>query len=170
MAAFEQALVAEAVRKGDLGWIDVAGASHSQAVWLAWHDDAIHLVTGGDEQRDPGLVDGATATVIVRSKDKWVRLVAAEVSVRRVDPGTAGWDSAAQALSAKRLNSVDGDATVDRWSRSSSIWRLVLTGSVFETPDAMGSDSHRATPPPTTATTKSPLPLVIGPRGRRRRL
>ncbi len=169
MTAWEQALVAEAARKGSIGWVDVGDpARAARALWLIWHDDAIVVVTGGGEQPDPGLTPDTEATLVLRSKETQSRVVAVEVRVTELTNDSAAWSSAAEALHAKRLNSVDGETTIDRWRESSRIWRLSPTGSVVEAPGSMDPGSHRAVPVVTSATTEGPTPLMIGRRPRRR--
>jgi hypothetical protein len=171
VTAWEQALVAEAARKGSIGWVDVRDPGRApRALWLVWHDDAVVVVTGGGEQPDPGLSHDAEATLILRSKETQSRVVAVEVRVTELTPDSEAWTSAAEALHAKRLNSVNGETTVDRWRGSSRIWRLSPTGVVVEAPGSMHGGPHRAVPVVTSATTEGPTPLMIGRRPRRRPL
>ena len=167
MTTLDAALFVEAVRKSEVGWLRVADA-REQPVWWVWHDDALVMVTGGQEQPDPGLVDGGTVVVIARSKDKGARLVSATCRVASLPTGSDDYQAMATALHGKRLNSPDGGAAVDRWRRESVLWRLSPDGDVVEAPGAMSADSHRREPTPTSATTRGKAPLVIGRRARRR--
>jgi len=171
VTAWEQALVAEAARKGSIGWVDVHHPDRpARALWLIWHDDAIVVVTGGEEQPDPGLAHDTEATLVLRSKETQARVIAVDVRVTELTSDSDAWRSAAQALHVKRLNSIDGEGTIERWRETSRIWRLSPTGTVVEAPGSMDSGSHRAVPATTSATTEGTTPLMIGRRPRRRPL
>ena len=85
-----QALIAEAAKKSDLLWLDT-GAPPARPLWHVWRDEAVWVVTGGLEQPDPGLVDGATVRLILRSRDKWSRLLSVDATVSRIDPSSDAW-------------------------------------------------------------------------------
>lgn len=160
-AALTGALIAEAVRKSDLLWVDVGGGP-ARAMWHVWHDGAALLVTGGIEQPDPGLAPGGTARLVVRSRDKGGRLVTLDTAVERVDPAAADWPDLAAALLAKRLNSPDGDAAVDRWRAECTLWQLTPTGVIHESPGSMSDTSHRAEVPESPATSNTWQPFHLG--------
>ena len=162
------ALTAEAAKKSDLLWVSVSDRP-ARAVWHVWHDGSVLLVTGGLEQPDPGLADGSTVTLLLRSRDKGARLLTIEARVEQADPAAGSWDELAAALHAKRLNSPDGDAAVDRWRSGSTIWRLTPTGTVVEAPGSMSDSSHRAEAVPTSATSSARQPLHLGRATRVRR-
>ena len=52
-----RALVAELGKKTGVSWVRYADRPH--AVWHVWADDALCLVSGGDEQPLPDIEDGA---------------------------------------------------------------------------------------------------------------
>ncbi|MGH8894517.1 MAG: hypothetical protein ACRDWY_14625, partial [Actinomycetes bacterium] len=56
-----------------------------------------------------------------------------------------------------------------RWARESRVLRLEATGRALERPGHLSQRSHAAEPPGSPATTRGPLPFVIGRRARRRR-
>ncbi len=141
----------------------------SQALWNIWHDDAIAVVTGGIEQRDPGLVDGATVEVILRSKENRARQVAVVATVECLAPGSDAWESAATALHPKRLNPPDGEAQPQRWATESSLWLLRPTADVTEQPGTMSDSAHRAEPVTTDATTSVRKPFHAGKATKKRR-
>lgn len=67
----DQALVEEATKKSGLIWVRGAGEPAARALWHVWHEGAACLVGDGPgEQPLPGLVEGGSAEVTVRSKDK----------------------------------------------------------------------------------------------------
>jgi hypothetical protein len=165
---FARALAEEATKKAGLIWLTVAGRP-AQAVWHVWHEGAACVVGGGIEQPLPDLDDAAEVVVTVPSKDKGGRLVSWVAKPRRLDPGTPEWESTAAVLHAQRLNPPDGERQQQRWARESQIWRLEPSGPVVEQPGAMPDRSEAAEPRPTTATTRGPLPFVVGRRPRRHR-
>jgi hypothetical protein len=164
----QSVLVEEATKKSALLWLTI-GAAPARAAWHVWVDGAAYVVSGGGEQPLPGIDTAEQALVTVRSKDKGVRLVSWVAHVQQVEPGTEAWEAAARELQSKRLNAPDGEAAPQRWARESRITRLQPTGEVLERPGAMPTQSGAAPPRPTPATTRGPLPFVIGKGTRRKR-
>lgn len=161
-------LIAELAGKSDLLWVAVSGQP-PRALWNIWHDDAIAIVTGGLEQRDPGLVDGASVDVILRSKENRARQVVVTATVQQLVPGSDAWQSAASALHPKRLNPPDGETQPQRWATDSSLWLLRPSEVISEQPGAMSDASHRAEPVPTDATTVTHKPFHAGRATKKRR-
>ncbi|SEN52522.1 hypothetical protein SAMN05216267_1006120 [Actinacidiphila rubida] len=159
------ALVEEATKKSGLVWVN------GQALWHAWVDGAMVVVGGPGEQPLPGLRDGGAAEVTVRSKDKGGRLVSWPARAGLLEPGGEPWRVAVAELKGKRLNSPDGEAITDRWARECTVFRLVPDGPPGEHPGAMPDGSGAATPPPSAAVTRRPvpagLPRLLARRGRR---
>ncbi|MFI9747544.1 MULTISPECIES: hypothetical protein [unclassified Streptomyces] len=150
------ALVEEATKKSGLVW--VRGTGPARALWHVWHDGAAHVVGDGPgEQPLPGLADGGTAEVTVRSKDKGGRLVAWTAAVRELSPGTDEWEAAVAELKGKRLNAPDGEAMTGRWARECRVLRLDPRSSTTELPDG----SLAAVPLPSEATTRRPVPAAL---------
>ncbi|MFD8974141.1 MULTISPECIES: hypothetical protein [Streptomyces] len=150
------ALVEEATKKSGLVW--VRGTGPARALWHVWHDGAAHVVGDGPgEQPLPGLVDGGTVEVTVRSKDKGGRLVAWTAAVRELSPGTDEWEAAVAELKGKRLNALDGEAMPGRWARECRVLRLDPRSSTTELPDG----SLAAVPLPSEATTRRPVPAAL---------
>ncbi|WP_017239945.1 hypothetical protein [Streptomyces sp. SS] len=150
------ALVEEATKKSGLVW--VRGTGPARALWHVWHDGAAHVVGDGPgEQPLPGLVDGGTAEVTVRSKDKGGRLVAWTAAVRELSPGTEEWDAAVAELKGKRLNAPDGEEMPGRWARECRVLRLDPRTSTTDLPDG----SLAAVPLPTDAVTRRPVPAAL---------
>ncbi|MGW1884110.1 hypothetical protein [Streptomyces sp. NPDC001970] len=150
------ALVEEATKKSGLIW--VRGTGPSRALWHAWLDGAAHVVGDGPgEQPLPGLMDGSTAEVTVRSKDKGGRLVAWTAAVSELAPGSEAWEAAVAELKGKRLNAPDGERMTERWARECRVLRLEPRESSTEHPQG----SLAAAPLPTTATTRHPIPAAL---------
>lgn len=154
-AAEATALVEEATKKSGLVWVN------GQAVWHAWVDGAMCVVGGPGEQPLPGLADGGTAMVTVRSKDKGGRLVSWASRVRLLSPGGEPWEAAAAELKGKRLNSPHGERITDRWAKECDLFRLVPEGLPTEAPGAMPVTSGAAAPAATPATTRHPVPAGL---------
>jgi hypothetical protein len=160
------ALVAELAKKTGVSWLRYDQETH--AVWHVWHDDALCLVSGGDEQPLPDIEDGARVEVVLRSKDNGGRLVTWVGTASVVRPGSAQWQPVTAALVAGRLNLADLATAADGWAASSVVRRIVPTGELVEEPGSLSDDAHRATPLPTPATTRGLLPRVLHRRVKRR--
>lgn len=153
------ALTEELAKKTGVCWLRYDGAEHP--AWHVWHDGALCLVAGGPEQPLPGLADAAQVQVVMRSKENGGRLLAWLADVHVVHPGDDAWDPVTAALVAGRLNLDDLSAAAQRWAEESLVVRLVPTGEVAEAPGALPDTGLRATPRPTPATTRGPLPRVF---------
>ncbi|WP_128379586.1 hypothetical protein [Streptomyces cavernae] len=152
----DQALVEEATKKSGLIWVQADGPA--RALWHVWHEGAACLVGDGPgEQPLPGLVNGGSASVTVRSKDKGGRLVAWTAEVVELAPGSDEWNAAVAELKGKRLNAPDGEAMPERWARECRVLRLEPRGATTAMPDG----SLAAQPLPTPATTRRPAPAAL---------
>jgi hypothetical protein len=153
----DQALVEEATKKSGLVWVNGPGVP-ARALWHVWHEGAACLVGDGPgEQPLPGLTDGGSAEVTVRSKDKGGRLVSWSAEVVELAPDSEAWQATVAELKGKRLNAPDGEAMPERWGRECRVLRLVPTGSVAPLPDG-----DLAQPPlPSPATTRQPIPAGL---------
>ncbi|MFI2201501.1 hypothetical protein ACH47Z_12160 [Streptomyces sp. NPDC020192] len=163
----DQALIEEAAKKSGLIWVRGTGAPAARALWHVWHEGAVCLVGDGPgEQPLPALVDGGSAEVTVRSKDKGGRLVTFPATVTELAPGSEEWEAAVAELKGKRLNAPDGEEMPGRWARECRVVRLVPAGAVEPLP--AGRLAER--PVPTPATTRGPIPAGL-PKllGKRRR-
>ncbi|KOG42756.1 hypothetical protein [Streptomyces resistomycificus] len=153
----DQALVEEATKKSGLIWVAGPGGP-ARALWHVWHEGAACLVGDGPgEQPLPGLADGSTAEVTVRSKDKGGRLVSWTARVVQLAPGSPAWEAAVAELKGKRLNAPDGEAMTGRWARECRVLRLEPTGTTSPLP---ATDLAEA-PLPTSATTREPMPAGL---------
>ncbi|MGW5423851.1 hypothetical protein [Streptomyces sp. NPDC003943] len=156
-ALLGSALVEEATKKSGLIWVR-GEAPAARALWHVWHDGAALVVGDGPgEQPLPGLVDGGSAEVTVRSKDKGGRIVGWTAAVREIAPGTEEWDAAVAELKGKRLNAPDGEAMPERWARECRVVRLDPRASTTDLPDG----SLAAVPLPSDATTRRAVPAAL---------
>jgi hypothetical protein len=161
-------LVAEAMKKAPLVWVEIAGHGAAPA-WCVWNDGAAYVVSGPGEQPVPGLADSTRCDVIVRSADTLARIVRWPAAVSTVEPGTPEWDATVPTLLAKRLNLADAEDAAQRWARECRVSRLAPAGEPDEAGDSLPDRSHRAAPPLTPAATRVTVPYTVGrQRGRRR--
>ena len=160
------ALVAELGKKTGVSWVRYADRPH--AVWHVWADDALCLVSGGDEQPLPDIEDGGRVEVVMRSKDIGGRLLTWVGTASVVRPGSEHWEPVTTALVAGRLNLADLATAADGWARTSVVHRIVPTGELLEEPGRLSDDAHRAVPAPTPAITRGSLPRVLHRREKRR--
>ncbi|KIF76560.1 hypothetical protein QR77_27190 [Streptomyces sp. 150FB] len=155
-----KALVEEATKKSGLVW--VRGPGPERALWHVWHAGAVYLVGDGPgEQPLPGLADGSTAEVTVRSKDKGGRLVAWTAAVTELTPRSDDWESAVAELKGKRLNAPDAERMTERWARECRVLRLAPVEGAPAITD-LPQGSLAAEPLPTDATTRGPVPDSLG--------
>ncbi|WP_129840693.1 hypothetical protein [Streptomyces sp. RFCAC02] len=171
-SALDRALVEEAARKSALVWVRGPADAPARALWHVWHDGAVWIVGGPDEQPldGLGLAAGARATVTCRSKDKGGRLVVWPAEVTEPEPGGDAWSAAVAELAGKRLNGRDSaDATAARWRTSCRVLRLAPAGAPEQRPGAMPDGPQAAPPRPSPALTRTPVPSGLPVRRRRRR-
>ncbi|MEU8519159.1 hypothetical protein [Streptomyces sp. NBC_01216] len=153
----DPALVEEATKKSGLVWVR-GDAPAARALWHVWHDGAALLVGDGPgEQPLPGLADGGTAEVTVRSKDKGGRILSWTAAVRELAAGSPGWEAAVAELKGKRLNAPDGEAVPERWARECRVLRLEPVDSTTRLPEG----SLAAVPRPSDAITRRPVPAAL---------
>ncbi|MER5433009.1 hypothetical protein [Streptomyces sp. NPDC002588] len=153
-----QALVEEATKKSGLIWVRGTGEPAARALWHVWHEGAACVIGDGPgEQPLPGLVEGGSAEVTVRSKDKGGRLVSWTARVVQLAPGSPEWDAAVAELKGKRLNAPDGEAMPGRWARECRVVRLEPTGATLPLPEG----DLAARPVPSPATTREPVPAGL---------
>jgi hypothetical protein len=164
--AMTDALVAELSKKTGVSWL--RHGDRTYAVWHVWHEDALCVVSGGNEQPLPDIGEGERVEVTQRSKDNGGRLVTWVGEVSVVRPEDDLWQPTTAALVADRLNLADLSTAADEWARTSVVRRIRPTGELVESPDSLSDDAHRAAPAETPATTRGPLPRVLHRRVKRR--
>ncbi|WP_415951116.1 hypothetical protein [Streptomyces sp. KLOTTS4A1] len=165
-ALLDAALAEEATKKSGLIWVRGDG-SPARALWHVWTEGAAHVVGDGPgEQPLPGLVDGETAQVTVRSKDKGGRIVGWRAKVVELAPGSEAWEAAVSDLKGKRLNAVDSEQLTQRWAAECRVLRLEWLGNEAALPD--GSLAEVPLPSPYTTRRKIPagLPKLLFKRRR----
>ncbi len=160
------ALIAELSKKTGVCWLTYGGATH--AAWHAWVDDALYVVSGGDEQPLPGMDEVDRVEVTMRSKENGGRLLTWVADASAVLPDDEHWAPATTALVAGRLNLADLSTAADTWAETSTVTRLAPTGEVLEQPGSLPDAAHLAVPKPSPATTKGALPKILHRRVKRR--
>ncbi|MEV0387688.1 hypothetical protein [Nonomuraea sp. NPDC050643] len=113
------AAIQEGAKKSGVLWLTL---DRPRLAWHAWHDGAIYLVTGGEEQRLPGLDALDRVRVTLRSKDNGAKLVDFDAAVSVVDQAASA--DAVAALAKERLNARDSEHLTERWARESTVLRL----------------------------------------------
>jgi hypothetical protein len=169
-----QALIDEAMRKAGLLWLrwtnrpDAAGsaATAERAFWYAWVDGVCYLLTGAEEQPDPGCADGQSVDVVVPSKDDRHLLVTYTATVTRLQPQDPDWAAATAELAKNRLNLPNPSDAPTRWQDPAyALYRLQPTGIVRERPGSYADDAHRQPPVDSPATTQGRRPRILHRRG-----
>lgn len=160
-------LVAEACRRSPLVWVRAAGQP-ARPVWSVWHEGAVAVVVGGEEQPDPVPDDVREVEVVVRSKAAGSRLLTFPARVEVLDPGDPVWAATVEALRAERLNAADPETLPQRWATGSRVLRLVPAGPPTEQPGGYDDASGASPPVPTPAVTVRRSPFHLGGRRRRR--
>ena len=113
-------LIEEGAKKSSVLWISLAG--RDLLAWHVWHDGAVYVVTGGEEQSLPGLAEASRVRVTLRSKDNGARLISFDAEVEVVDQASS--PVVVAALAKDRLNATDSSTLPSRWSSTSTIVRL----------------------------------------------
>lgn len=117
-------VIEEGAKKSGILWLDL---DRPRLAWHAWHDGAIYVVTGGEEQELPGLAGRDTVRVTLRSKDNGARLVEFEAAVSVVDQ--AAEPEVVAVLAKERLNARDSETLPARWAQGSTVVRLRPAGA-----------------------------------------
>ncbi|GIH69303.1 hypothetical protein [Sphaerimonospora thailandensis] len=113
-------LIEEGAKKSSVLWITLP--SGRRLAWHVWHDGAIYVVTGGDEQSLPGLTEMTEVEITLRSKDNGAELVRFPAAAEIVDQSATG--DAVAALAKERLNAHDAAGLLARWAEQSFVVRL----------------------------------------------
>ncbi|MEO3888176.1 hypothetical protein [Nonomuraea sp. B5E05] len=111
--------IQEGAKKSGILWLTL---DRPRLAWHSWHDGAIYVVTGGEEQQLPGLDRLDRVRVTLRSKDNGARLVEFDAAVSVVDQASAA--DAVAVLAKERLNARDSEGLTERWARECTVVRL----------------------------------------------
>jgi hypothetical protein len=124
----DTAVLDEALKKGTIVWIDVPGdggtGGRAVPAWYGTLDGRVYVLTGGGEQRIPGLETADRATLIARSKELQSLVATVEASARVVAPSEPLYAKVVAVLLPRRLNLPDGEGAADRWRKESTLVEL----------------------------------------------
>jgi hypothetical protein len=152
-------------------------------VWLSWGDrrpapawfaavDGSYVVladrAGSAEQPLPGLADASAVQVVVPAKPATNRLASWTATVRRLEPDSEEWTTAAQVLRTERLNASGLDTQLDRWRTEADLLVLEPTGEITEAVGRYDAVSRLETPAGSPATTRGERPITLHRRSKRR--
>lgn len=168
----EQAVteIATVMKKAGLVWLAWDGRRPVPA-WFANVDGQyVVLADSADsaEQPLPGLAAAHTVDVLVPAKPANKRLAAWTATVRRLDPSTEEWATAAQVLRTERLNAADLDTQLDRWRAGADLLVLEPTGEFTDSAHARNEQTRTVSPTGSPAATRGKAPFTLHRRPVRR--
>ena len=162
--------IAGVMKKAGLVWLAWDGRRPVPA-WFATVDGQYVVLADsadGAEQPLPGLATASSVEVVVPAKPATNRLASWTATVRRLEPGSDDWTSAAQVLRTERLNASELDAQLDRWRAEADILVLDPTGEISESAGRYDATPRAEAPVPTRATTRGKAPTTLHRPVRRR--
>jgi hypothetical protein len=122
------AVLEEALKKSTVVWLQVPGdggtGGHAVPVWYGLLDGRVYVLSGGSEQRIPGLAEADRVLLVARSKDQQSKVAEIEARARVVDGKDPLYAKVAPVLIPRRLNLRDGEAAADRWRKESTLVEL----------------------------------------------
>ena len=168
----EQAVaeIAGVMKKAGLVWLSWGGGRPAPA-WFAAVDGSYVVLadrSGSAEQPLPGLVDAGAVQVVAPAKPATTRLAGWTARVRRLEPGSEEWTTAAHVLRTERLNASGLDTQLDRWQTEADLLVLEPTGEITENAGNYDDTSRLESPAATPATTRGARPITLHRRSKRR--
>ena len=153
-------LVAEAIKKAGIAWINVPGGP-ALGLWVMPLDGSLIVVCGPGEQAAPGLAEAPRASVRLRGDNGGLILIV-EAQVERLTPGSETWDEIAPQLAGKRLNATGtAEDLVARWAESDcAVLRLTPVAEPVAAPN-LPAGSEAAPPRDTPARIKVRRPFRL---------
>lgn len=158
------------MKKAGLVWLAWDGGRPAPA-WFAAVDGAYVVLAdraGSAEQPLPGLADASAVEVVVPAKPATNRLASWSATVRRLQPGSDEWTTAAQVLRTERLNAAGLDTQLDRWQTEADLLVLEPTGQLTETEGRYDERPRAEAPVGSPATTRGKRPITLHKRSKRR--
>jgi hypothetical protein len=162
--------IAAVMKKAGLLWLSWNGGRPMPA-WFATVDGSYVVLadrSGSAEQPLPGLADAGAAEVVVPAKPATNRLAGWRASVRRLEPGSEEWTTAAHVLRTERLNASGLATQLDRWQAEADLLVLEPTGEITESAGSYDDRSRLEPPPGSPATTRGARPITFHKRTKRR--
>jgi hypothetical protein len=161
-----RALIAEVCSKAGLVWVRPSVEDRFHPAWHVWHEDALHVVSGIGEQLLPTL--NGPVDVLAPSKETGARILTFSAWGTPLEPQSAAWEAAADALRRVRLNATEPDEQRGRWASGTVITRIEPI-SVLGSGSGTDADPSGALAPartPATTTGRRPWHLRSRSRGR----
>ncbi len=116
-------LVTDLAKKSGLVWITALDRTYP--VWHELVDGAICVVGDGSEQPIPDVDNDDKVLLLLRSKTNRQLVATVQATVEVLTPESSTWDDVTAALKSGRLNLLDSDHAIERWTRESRVLRLV---------------------------------------------
>jgi len=127
-SASPTAVLAEALKKSTVVWIEVPGrgGTGGKAVpaWYGTLDGRVYVLTGGSEQHIRGLDQSDQVLLSARSKALQSLVATVEASARVVPASDPLFARMVSVLLPRRLNLPDGEQAGDRWRKECTLVEL----------------------------------------------
>jgi hypothetical protein len=124
----DTAVLDEALKKATVAWVEVPGEGGTNGkavpVWYGVLDGRVYVLTGGSEQRVPGLAETGQVVLRARSKEQQSLIAEVEAATRVIEPSDPLYAQVAAVLLPRRLNLRDGEQAVDRWRKECTLVEL----------------------------------------------
>jgi len=131
-AASPVAVLDEALKKSTVVWVEVPGSAgtggRAVPAWYGTLDGRVYILTGGHEQRIPGLAEADRVLLAARSKELQSLVAKVEASARVVPAADPLFARLVPVLLPRRLNLRDGEEAGDRWRKESTLVELTPSG------------------------------------------
>ncbi|HVD13019.1 MAG TPA: hypothetical protein VNK73_01055 [Actinomycetota bacterium] len=130
--ASETAVLDEALKKSTIVWIDVPGPGGTNGrpvpAWYGTLDGRVYVLTGGSEQRIPGLAEADRVELVARSKELQSLVARVTADARVVPESDPLFARVTPVLLPRRLNLRDGEQAAERWRQECTLVELTPTG------------------------------------------
>lgn len=159
MDPVEAALVAELAKKSGLVWVSYGVPPRHHAVWHTWTGGAICVVANGSEQPLPQIEEESEVEVALRGKTTPHLLATITADVEVIGPRSPEWQETTAALLTGRLNLLDPDNALRRWTDGSTVVRLVPV-AIDAAPGRLPDGAAREAPVGSPALTTRGVPWI----------
>ena len=123
----------EALKKGTILWLEVPGPGGTDGrpvpAWYGTLNGKVYVLTGGTEQRIPGLPGAERVILLARSKEQQSLVARVEAGARVVPGNDPLFEQVGRVLLPRRLNLKDGEKALDRWREECTLVELTPTGA-----------------------------------------
>jgi hypothetical protein len=126
--AADTGVLDEALKKSTVVWIEVPGqggtGGRAVPAWYGTLDGRVYVLTGGSEQRIPGLAEADQVRLVARSKEQQSLVAEVEASARVVPATDPLFARLTTILLPRRLNLRDGEQAAERWRKDCTLVEL----------------------------------------------